>query len=362
MKSLRAIAIHLPQFHPFPENDAWWGKGFTEWTNVTKAQPRFPGHYQPHLPADLGFYDLRLEQSRLDQAALAASYGIHGFCYYHYWFNGKRLMQEPLDAMLASGKPDFPFMYCWANENWSRRWDGAEENVLIQQHYSSADDIDHIRFLCTKVFSDKRYIRVQGKPFFAVYRPQLFPDIAETLRTWRREAAALGMELYIGYMQSFNYREDPAIAGFDTAIAFEPDFYTKLPALQPGLAEKLKQKISGHPSPLAANRVIDYEQYTRSQQQLPAPPYRRFPGVTPMWDNTARRKQGAFILHGSTPERYGEWLRQTAENFDPPSAEENFIFINAWNEWAEGNHLEPCQRWGTQYLEATKKVMEQYGQ
>lgn len=161
----RLIAIHLPQFHPFPENDAWWGKGFTEWTNVTKAKPLFKDHYQPHLPTDLGFYDLRLEQTRLDQAALAKEYGIYGFCYYHYWFNGKRLMHEPLDALLQSGKPDFPFMFCWANENWTRKWDGDEEKSLISQVYSVEDDREHIRFLCKEVFSDPRYIRVYGKPF-----------------------------------------------------------------------------------------------------------------------------------------------------------------------------------------------------
>ena len=167
------IAFYLPQYHPFPENDRWWGAGFTEWRNVVKARPLFRGHYQPHLPADLGFYDLRVPEVRQQQAALAERYGLSGFCYYHYWFNGHRLMQRPVEEMLASGKPDFPFMLCWANENWTRAWDGGEQEVLIRQEYSEEDDRAHIRYLLDEVFRDPRYIRVDGKPLY-VY---LFPDM-----------------------------------------------------------------------------------------------------------------------------------------------------------------------------------------
>ena len=219
----RVIAFYLPQYHPFPENDRWWGAGFTEWRNVVKARPLFRGHYQPHLPADLGFYDLRVPEVRQQQAALAERYGLSGFCYYHYWFNGHRLMQRPVEEMLASGKPDFPFMLCWANENWTRAWDGGEQEVLIRQEYSEEDDRAHIRYLLDEVFRDPRYIRVDGKPVFAVYRSALFPDIRRTIEVWREEATARGVELYLCRVESFNAagREELAV-GFDAAIEFQP--------------------------------------------------------------------------------------------------------------------------------------------
>ncbi len=172
---VRGIAFHLPQFHPIPENDEWWGKGFTEWTNVAKATPRFPGHYQPHLPADLGFYDLRLPEARAAQAELAARYGIYGFCYYHYWFSGRRLLERPVNEIWKSGEPDFPFCLCWANENWTRQWDGQNAQVLLEQHYSAADDLAHIRSLIP-LFKDRRYIRVADRPLLLVYRASRLPE------------------------------------------------------------------------------------------------------------------------------------------------------------------------------------------
>ena len=184
---IRPIAFYLPQFHPTPENDEWWGKGFTEWTNVTKARPLFPGHYQPQLPADMGFYDLRLPEAREAQAALAREYGIHGFCYYHYWFNGRRILERPFNEVLASGKPDFPFCLCWANENWTRVWDGGEKNVLLEQKYSHEDDLAHIESLIP-AFRDERYIRIDGKPLFLVYRTGLLPNPARTAEIWREAA------------------------------------------------------------------------------------------------------------------------------------------------------------------------------
>ena len=194
MVDKRIIAFYLPQYHPFPENDEWWGKGFTEWRNVVKARPLYRGHYQPHLPADLGFYDLRVPEVRQQQADMARMYGINGFCYYHYWFNGHQLMERPLEEMLSSGNPDFPFMLCWANENWTRAWDGGSRHILIAQNYSEEDDRAHIRYLLDNVFSDSRYIRVDGKPVFLIYRSMLFPNMKETIRVWREEASSKGVD------------------------------------------------------------------------------------------------------------------------------------------------------------------------
>ena len=223
MNSKRVIAINLPQFHPFPENDEWWGKGFTEWTNVTKARPRFPGHYQPHLPSDTGFYDLRLPEARQMQADLAKKYGIYGFCYYHYWFNGKQLMERPVNEILSTGKPDFPFMLCWANENWARNWDGGFKHLLMEQKYTDEDDAAHMEYLCTHVFSDKRYIKINGKPFFAVYKAHLFPDIEKTIKIWRAVAASHNIELYLALFEHTNYNIPEYLSkGFDMSINFQP--------------------------------------------------------------------------------------------------------------------------------------------
>ena len=200
---IKPIAIYLPQFHPIPENDEWWGKGFTEWTNVTKAQPRFEEHYQPHLPADMGFYDLRLDEARIAQEALAKAYGIYGFCYYHYWFNGKRMLHEPLDKKLKNPEENLPFMMCWANENWTRVWNGGERDVLLKQEYSFDDDYKHILHLIP-YFKDDRYIKVNDKPIFIIYRPKFFPDIGKTIEIWRAEAKKAGFpDLYIGFSQNF---------------------------------------------------------------------------------------------------------------------------------------------------------------
>src|SRR5271170_7629300 len=189
---VRAIAFYLSQYHPIPENDLWWGTGFTEWTNVTRARPNFVGHYQPHLPADFGFYDLRVPETLERQAALARSYGLHGFCYYYYWFAGKRLLERPIEQMRVSGQPDFPYCLCWANENWTRRWDGRDGEVLVRQTYSEHDDLAHIRWLA-EAFSDPRYLRIRGRPVFLVYRAASLPEAVRTTETWRRESVRLGV-------------------------------------------------------------------------------------------------------------------------------------------------------------------------
>jgi lipopolysaccharide biosynthesis protein len=359
MISLRPIAIYLPQFHPIPENDEWWGKGFTEWTNVTKSVPRFPGHYQPQLPADLGFYDLRLAEIRQQQADMAREYGIHGFCYYHYWFNGRRILERPFEEVLKLGQPDFPFCLCWANENWTRRWDGLEQQVLLKQHYSDEDDREHIRSLAP-AFADPRYIRVDGKPVFIVYRTHELPNAQRTVEVWREEALRIGIgELYLMRMNGWGPHPNPHDLGFDAAIDFQPDWIS-LPGRQYGdIVTRGLNKLGIKPSPYLKDIIRDYSDVVDAMINREKVDYKLYPGVTPAWDNSARRKENAVIIHNSTPEKYEKWLQHVVQHFEPYSAEENFIFINAWNEWAEGNHLEPCQRWGKQYLEATYRAVKE---
>ncbi|MAZ72132.1 MAG: glycosyl hydrolase [Flavobacteriaceae bacterium] len=358
-KNIRSIAFVLPQFHPIPENDSWWGKGFTEWTNVTKATPLFPGHYQPHLPTDLGFYDLRLPEARIEQAKLAKEYGIHGFCYYHYWFNGKRLLNKPLDGMLKQHDLEMPFIYCWANENWTRRWDGLENEVLIRQDYGTEDDKEHIRWLCENVFSDHRYIRVDDKPVFMIYRHNLFPDITKTLDTWRTIATTeFGMKgLYLMVAESFNDRMNPLELGFDASVEFSPHAVIR---------NKIKKSINNGSflSKLVYSKKvdseIDFRDFNLGVEQAISrklPNYKLYRSVTPAWDNTPRKGENGIAAIGSSPNLYENWLSQVISTFTPFSKEENFIFINAMNEWAEGNHLEPCIKYGRAYLEATKRAL-----
>jgi lipopolysaccharide biosynthesis protein len=356
--AVRLIAFYLPQFHPIPENDAWWGRGFTEWTSVARARPLFRGHYQPHLPADLGFYDLRLPETREAQAALAAQYGLHGFCYYHYWFNGHRLLERPFTEVLQSGHPRLPFCLCWANENWTRRWDGEDSQILIAQEYSAEDDLAHIRALLP-AFHDPRYIRVKGRPLFLVYRVNWLPDPQATAARWRAEAVRSGLPgLYLCTVSSLpQLHTDPAASGFDAAVEFQPDWqHVTADAVRP-LWRRAVRRVRGR-DPFCDNHVVPYQVRAEHAMRRPDPPFRLFPGVTPSWDNAARRKSGALIFTGSTPARYGAWLRQAiGACLRRHAGDERLVFINAWNEWAEGNHLEPDQKWGHAYLEATREAL-----
>ena len=370
---LRAIAIYLPQFHPIPENDKWWGKGFTEWTNVVKAKPLFEGHYQPHLPSDLGFYDLRLSEARQAQADLAKEYGIHGFCYYHYWFNGRRILERPFEDVFKSGTPNFPFMLCWANENWTKVWDGSDHEILLKQNYCDDDDKAHIKSLIP-YFKDERYIKVDNKPVFVVYKSTELPNPKRTLEIWREEARKEGLELYICRMERWIPTDDKAAleVGFDAAIDFQPlspslKQYQKSknkpiinpPSIKNRVLNKLKRIIKTHQPEKIKHKfnLYNYAEYVDFDLMRQAPDYKLYPGVSPMWDNTSRRKQDAIIFTDSSPEQYEKWLDGKIKKFKPYSENENFIFINAWNEWAEGNHLEPDHKHGRGYLEATKNTI-----
>ncbi len=356
--NIKSICFYLPQFHPVPENDEWWGKGFTEWRNVTKARPLFPGHYQPHQPADLGFYDLRLPEVREAQAELARQHGIHGFCYYHYWFNGRRILERPFNDVLESGKPDLPFCLCWANENWTRVWDGGERDVLLEQKYSFEDDLAHIRSLIP-AFKDPRYICINGKPLFLVYRTELLPDPAKTAALWQEEAMKAGLPgLYLARVENFVKDVDPNSIGFDAAVEFAPDASKGGEILFRGRMATLLGKLNLLPAVFRDNRVYSYSATMLGMLAKPEPGYPWFRCVSPMWDNSARRSVNANIFIGSTPALFRQWLGKIADRTRQRfEGDERIVFINAWNEWAEGCHLEPDQKWGHAYLEATRDAL-----
>jgi lipopolysaccharide biosynthesis protein len=356
--SQRHLAFYLPQFHPIPENDLWWGPGFTEWVNVVTARPLFPGHQQPHLPGALGFYDLRLPETRAAQAALASSHGIDGFVYYHYWFTGHRLLNRPFDEVLSSGEPDLPFALCWANESWTRAWDGRSRDVLIEQRYDDARE--HARWLTT-AFADPRYIRVDGKPLLLVYRASQLPDPLRTTDILREEASRAGIgELYLARVESFpDERSDPTMIGFDASVEFAPDWKV----LEGGLSQRARSGLRrlrhlGRERPW---QVHDYADVANRMRAKPAAAHTRFPCVTPRWDNTPRRgKEGVALIDGS-PELYREWVEWASEHAPGTPGGESLVFVNAWNEWAEGAHLEPCRDLGIAYLEAHRDARRRRG-
>jgi glycosyltransferase involved in cell wall biosynthesis len=348
---LRLIAFYLPQFHPIPENDRWWGEGFTEWRNVTRGQPLFPGHYQPRLPGALGFYDLRLKEVMRRQIELAQQFGIQGFCFHHYWFGGTRLLERPVEQFLADPELDMPFCLCWANENWTRRWDGEERDVLIEQRHSTDDDLAFIAD-AVRCFRDPRYIRIGNRPVMVVYRPQILPDPAATARVWRNHCRAQGLDLYLVAAQTFGH-SDPRPLGFDAAVQFPPHNFAPEEILKPGLVPNFKGKL------------YDYEAWGRGflQPQRPGADYPLFRCVSPDWDNTARRGLRATVFADATPDKYARWLEGAcldALRSHPP--ERRLVFVNAWNEWAEGACLEPDLRHGYAYLNRTAAVLGRLGQ
>jgi len=344
----KLIAFYLPQFHPIPENDAWWGKGFTEWRSVVRAQPKFKGHYQPHLPSDLGFYDLRVPETRIAQADLAREYGIHGFCYYYYWFNGRRLLERPLDEVLRSGKPDFPFCVCWANENWTRRWDGADHDILIAQQYSPEGDVRLIADLAP-LFRDPRYIRIDGRPLFVVYRANLLPDARASVARFREQAKREGLpDPYLVFVQIAGL-SSPGNWGFDAALEFPPH-NLELSDLTSAM------EIT---DPQFKGKVWDYVHSARAAISRKPPDYRLHRGIMVGWDNTPRLPNNSNVFVNAHPANYQRWLTallQEAARAQPPG--ERLVFINAWNEWAEGCHLEPDLAFGRAYLEATKAAID----
>ena len=341
----RLIAFFLTQFHPIPENDEWWGKGFTEWTNVTKASPLFDGHYQPHLPTDLGFYDLRLRESRHEQIRLAKQYGIDGFCYHYYWFSGTRLLNRPLDDMLVDRESDMPFCLCWANENWTRRWDAAEHQVLISQKYLPDDDLNFIKSL-VPFFKDPRYIKLRGEPFLIVYRPQHLPNPRSTVQVWRDYCETVGIGKIHICAALTHGNEQYGQFGFDSGVEFPPHNLN---------CRNVNDRIEFHDQFYGnAREYQDIAQTYLTRQ------YREsnvFKTVFPSWDNTARSRERALVVLNGTPHNYEHWLAKTLDQtVNTYPNEDNLVFINAWNEWAEGCHLEPDRRFKLEFLEATLRA------
>jgi lipopolysaccharide biosynthesis protein len=355
---VRLIAFHLPQFHPTVENDRWWGKGFTEWTNVAKARPLFRGHDHPRLPADLGYYDLRLPEAREAQAELARRYGIEGFCYWHYWFHGHEVLQRPVEQILASGEPDFPFCLAWANESWSRSWLGDEREVLIEQTYSDNDDRAHARWLA-RAFADPRYIRIHGRPMLVVYKPGALPDARRTTDIFRQECSRVGLpEPYLVGIDAHCPLTDMRQLGFDMTEHHEPQLGVLGPDAFCDAASFSKfRRNLGKGVVNSTFKIYSYAESTELMARV-RPAFPHFPCCFVSWDNTARRGHHAIVMIGSTPELFQRQLEGMAKGVLHKDRDERVIFINAWNEWAEGMYLEPDSTFGHAYLEAVARVIE----
>ena len=347
---VRLIAFYLPQFHSIPENDAWWGSGFTEWTNVRMATPQFTGHYQPRVPIDAGYYDLRDPDVQHRQVELAKRYGIGGFCFYFYWFAGHRLLETPLLNYLEDPSMDLPFCLCWANENWTRRWDGREQDLLIGQQHSPDDDLEFIQYI-SRYLKDPRYIRIDDRPLLLVYRPALFPDAAQTVSRWRQWCRENGVgELYVSMVQSFQDL-DPRPYDLDAAVEFP--WHTGLPTDITTHLVPAKSEFRGY--------VFDWQDYATQCEEHPDQPWMQMRGVMPGWDNTPRRKSEAHLFQGHSRAGYNRWLRSAMRwtLAQERSDAERLVFINAWNEWGEGAYLEPDQRFGYAFLQATRDAVEE---
>ncbi len=365
----RVIAFYLPQFHPIPENDAWWGKGFTEWTNVAKARPLFPGHAQPRLPADLGFYDLRVPETRRAQAEMARASGVEGFCYWHYWFgHGRRIIERPFAEVLASGQPDYPFCLAWANESWSGIWHGNPGSLLIEQSYPGAHDEEAHFQAVLPALRDPRYICVDGKPIFVVFKPHGLPSTAGFIGHWRALAQRAGLPgLY--FVAISNIHRDGAdrwhgrlLEPFDAVTPLVPqDYLETLPRGRVArLLRRLRQRDLGHRLDTLTRQRLrrpqrhDYADVVAAALQ-DMPPGRRFlPSVLPCWDNTPRSAWRGVVYDNATPALFGRYLDKAIAKVAQHPPQEAIVFLKAWNEWAEGNCVEPDQQWGGAWLDALR--------
>ena len=345
------VAYYLTQFHPNPENDVWWGKGTTEWNNVNKAVPQFVGHYQPRRPGELGYYDLRIKDTFRRQIEIAKNYGIGAFCFYYYWFDGgKRLLEIPLNEFLRDPSLDMPFFYCWANENWTKRFSGTNNDVLMGITPTVENYLAFMRS-AAKDFRDERYLLIDGKPVLQVYRPSLMPDPGRVISEWRKISREVcGSDLYLIAVQENDTGIDWGAMGFDAESEF-----------QPKQIQHKCRNITNDVHPVRSDfggTVYDYRDLVENRRYINPDSAKKkvYPAVMPMWDNTARRNHRGTIFHGSTPELYGAWLSDiVARVKQREDLDKKMIFINAWNEWGEGAYLEPDAYWGYAYLRATRE-------
>ena len=339
----QVIAFYLPQYHRIPENSEWWGPGFTEWTNVVRARPNFVGHHQPNIPRDLGFYDLANVEVMREQAELAKSHGISGFCYYYYWFSGRRILEKPLDNFLASDI-DIKFCFCWANENWTRTWDGDMKSVLMRQRYADGDAKVLIDTLLP-AFRDGRYITVDGRPLLVVYRAKHIPRPREWFRVWREHAVAAGFPgLHISVVDFYDIFS-PDEVGADSMVEFPPHKFNGPHNRVISVPEVTNPDFNGG--------VVDYLKIIAQSALRPVPDFPLFRGIIPGWDNTPRRQNTPTVVANATPDLFGAWLSyiRTYTRWVGRQHSKPLIFINAWNEWGEGCYLEPDIRYGTAYLQ-----------
>lgn len=355
MSNPRLIAYYLPQFHPIPENDEWWGKGFTEWTNVGKAKPLFPGHQQPKVPGELGYYDLRVPETRQAQADLAREYGIEGFCYWHYWFgNGKQLLERPFNEVLESGKPDFPFCLAWANESWSGFWHGTDNrNTLIEQLYPGQKDIEDHFYALLQAFKDPRYIKVDGKPLINIFKPLALPDASVFIHIWKDLAVKNDLQGMYFVGQAKNEEETYEIRklGFDAVNLIGLNRYkAHRKQLKYSILAKYYKLMYGCPNiGFYKDAMRFFISGIEKQNDV-------FPTIVPNWDHSPRTHKEGFVLHGSSPELFSKHLLDVKKVIQDKDSEHNIVFIKSWNEWAEGNYMEPDIVFGRRYLEVMKET------
>ena len=361
---MKIIAFYLPQFHCFPENDAWWGTGFTEWNNVRSAQPLFKNHNQPRVPLDNNYYDLTETENLRWQAHLAQKYGVYGFCYYHYWFNGKLLMEKPMEQMLSDKEIQLPFCICWANENWTKAWAKRSKEVLIAQNYENKEDWKkHFEYL-EKFFKDKRYIKCNGKPLLVIYRPELIPCLKELLEYWNdlAENKGIGGISYAYQHRYYNHQTDLGGDLFDYGIEYQPNYAMQnqkksIPLVLRKMLNVMTNKIN-FPSTRFSTIIFDYDKAWKYILKMQPRDEKMIPGAFVDWDNTPRYKKQASVFTGVSPEKFKNYLSLQIKNART-KYKKDMIFMFAWNEWGEGGYLEPDEKYGFLMLEAIQEALNE---